>query len=536
MFPFDKFISSRPLRADATPRLRILALNLFALAAWLWLFRGIFPYLAEIFTEDDFRTNQLVLLGILALIVLQVRQGRVTVTLDRAPRVYFPALIIAFSGAILYLLIEQFLDINTLSAGLFAMASYGLLGIWMSPRAWRDGLPAALLLVGVLPFGDHLQTFIGFPMRILTATLVRDGLQAGHIASTGVDTILILENGVSQVDLPCSGVKSLWTGMLFLTTATWLERRPINVRWLAIALLFAILLFVVNLVRVTVLVLVGQVAGWFVAAEMLHVPLGVLGFVLACAAVVGMLRLAKSQLKDSAQPDKTNNLPAQETADNADNADRIRVIRAIRGLVLSMQRTNALSFAPALGAIFLAMGLLYAQRPETGLTQPARDWEFPAEFVIKPMPLKPDEVAWLTRDGAESATRLRFDWQGSRGSMILIPSTTWRAHHRPERCFEVYGLTLDDSHTQLIAQDFPVRYVTLRDHQTGTAFTATYWFQSEARTTDDYGARIWADLFRPERWVLVSILFDNAADSDGQQLRAMYLALHDMVAKDLQVR
>lgn len=505
MFPFDKLISSRPLRADASPRLRILALNLFVLAAWLRLFRGIFAYLAEIFTEDDFRTNQLVLVGILALIVLQVRQGRITVSLDRAPRVHVPALIIAFGGAILYVLVERFLDINTLSASLFAFASYGLLGVWMSPRAWRDGLPAALLVVGVLPFGDHLQTFIGFPMRILTATIVRDGLQAAHIASTGVDTILILENGVSQVDLPCSGVKSLWTGMLFLTTATWLERRPLNARWLGIALVFAALLFIVNLIRVTVLVVMGQAAGWFAAAEMLHVPLGVLGFALACAAVIGMLRVNPVEL----------NRTAEQSGEEQRN-------------------TKPLWLAPVFALSFLALGLLYAQRPETGLTQPPRDWNFPAGFVAMPVPLKPDEVAWLTRDGADSAMRLRFDWHGYRGSMILIPSTTWRAHHRPERCFEVYGLSLDDSHTHIVAPDFHVRYVTLRDHQTGTALGATYWFQSAARTTDDYGARIWAGLFRPERWVLVSILFDNATDPNGEELRAMYIALRDMVAKDLQ--
>lgn len=52
------------------------------------------------------------------------------------------------------------------------------------------------------------------------------------MASIGLDTILILENGVSQIDLPCSGVKSLWTGLLFLLAATWLERRPLNLRWL----------------------------------------------------------------------------------------------------------------------------------------------------------------------------------------------------------------------------------------------------------------------------------------------------------------
>ena len=86
---------------------------------------------------------------------------------------------------------ERVLDINTLSATLFGIATYGLVGLWMSPRSWRDGLPAALLLIGVLPFGEHMQTFIGYPMRIFTAELVRDGLAMFGVTSAGVDTILV---------------------------------------------------------------------------------------------------------------------------------------------------------------------------------------------------------------------------------------------------------------------------------------------------------------------------------------------------------
>ncbi|MBK9612467.1 hypothetical protein [Candidatus Amarobacter glycogenicus] len=54
----------------------------------------------------------------------------------------------------------------------------------------------------------------------------------------------------------------------------------------------------------------------------------------------------------------------------------------------------------------------------------------------------------------EAAERWRFDWRGLRGSFIIVTSRTWRAHHQPERCFEVYGLSLDDSRTHLVDSDF----------------------------------------------------------------------------------
>jgi exosortase O len=190
--------------------------------------------------------------------------------------------------------------------------------------------------------------------------------------------------------------------------------------------------------------------------------------------------------------------------------------------------------APALAAAILVMALVYTPRPQTGLTQSPPTWEFPAGLVTEPMPLKSDEVEWLTRDGAESADRRRFEWRGITGSMILISSTTWRAQHRPERCFEVYGLSLDDSHTYLVAPNFPVRFVSLSDGEGHVRSSATYWLQSADRTTDDYGTRIWADLApRRQRWVLVTILFDGAYDPHSTNIQAFYTALHAAVAQSL---
>jgi exosortase O len=499
------------------PRPVRIAANAAIAGLWLWLYRPVFNYLAIIFSREDFRTNQVLLIGVIVLIASRMRRGRMHLRVDLAPHLLPSALILALCGSVLYLVVERFLDVNTISASLFGLASYGLLGLWLEPRRWRQGLPAALLLIGTLPFGEHMQTFIGYPMRILTASIVRDGLAGTGVASVGVDTILVFENGVSQVDLPCSGVKSLWTGMLFLIAATWIERRPINLRWILSALIFVALLFTANLARVGVLVTVGQIVGWRLAAEMLHVPLGVLGFVAACAAAVILLR---SQPISPGLPTSPPWLaPAGRGAGNIQSP-------------LIPHRPTWL--APALAAAILVMALVYTPRPQTGLTQSPPTWEFPAGLVTEPMPLKLDEVEWLTRDGAESADRRRFEWRGITGSMILISSTTWRAQHRPERCFEVYGLSLDDSRTYLVAPNFPVRFVSLSDGEGYVQSSATYWLQSADRTTDDYGTRIWADLApRRRRWVLVTILFDGAYDPHSTDIQAFYAALHAAVAQSL---
>jgi exosortase O len=479
--------------------------NMAIVGLWLWLYRPLFDYLAVIFSRDDFRTNQIMLVGVVALIAIRMRKEVARPRLDARPQLNPPALALALGGSGLYLLCERFLDINTVSASLFGLSSYGLLGLWMEPQRWRQGLPAALLLIGTLPFGEHMQTFVGYPMRLITAATVRDGLAGAGVASLGVDTILVFENGVSHVDLPCSGVKSLWTGALFLVAATWVERRRLGLRWLLTLLAFGVLLFASNLIRVGVLVVVGQVAGWRLLAEMLHVPLGVLGFAAACGAVVVLLRL------HPVQPVRVQQAPA-------------------RPVWLS----------PVLAAAILAMSLLYAPRPQTVLAQSASGWEPPPGLRAEPLPLQPEELEWLARDGAEAASRYRFEWRGDDeaiiGSLILISSTTWRAHHNPERCLMLYGLSLDDSHTHLVRTDFPVRYTSLGSNQgSGRSLkSGTYWFQSARRTTDDYATRIWADVaIQRDRWVLVSILFDDVHDPHNADVEAFYIALQDAVARNL---
>ena len=241
---------------------RNIILNLLLLVLWVGLYWPVFQYLAVMFRREEFRTNQIVLVAVVALLLFRSRGEKIRFRLDNPPRMFIPGLAFVLVGTLGYQLVERFLDINTLSAFLFGMASYGLLGLWLAPERWRHGFPAMLLVVGVLPFGEHMETFIGYPMRIVTAELVQSGLRSFGFQSVGTNTILVFESGISQVDIPCSGVKSLWTGTLFLLAATWIENRPLTARWFLVAAVTAVLLFASNLMRVAILSLTGPALGW----------------------------------------------------------------------------------------------------------------------------------------------------------------------------------------------------------------------------------------------------------------------------------
>lgn len=469
--------------------------NALVLGLWLWLYRSTFPLLQTVTTREDFRTNQVILIGIVLLLVMRLRESvrdgirdgvrdGVHLRLDAPLRWHAPAIVLLGLASVAYLITEHLFDVNIIAACLFGIGSYGLLGLWISPQRWREGLPAALLLIGVLPFGDHIDTFIGYPMRILTAEIVQRGLNLSGVTSLGLDTILVFENSVAQIDVPCSGVKSLWTGGLFLLAATWIDRRPINPRWLLIALTFVVVLFVANLARVSLLIVAGPVLGWVRLAELIHVPLGVVMFVLACGVAVVLLRV-----------DSRHSSQRPVTSDS---------------LTLRGHR-----FPLILIATLIIMNLIYTVRPrleaqQTASTLPPNILSLPAQMQTQSMELRSGELAWLAQDGAEAVQRARFNWHGRSGTLLIVQSTSWRAHHKPERCFENYGLRPQETHTQLVDGQWPVRALSLGNGKAGGEYSALYWFQSAEQSTDDYGVRLWSALsLQPPRWLLITVLFDG---------------------------
>ena len=517
---------------------------------WLWLYWPVLKYLGVIFTHQDFGVNQAALALVVLLLAIRLPVWSRVEWRGRFQRPW-PALVmrsnrlalgIVFGGSLVYLLVGRIYEINSLSAALFALSTYGLLGLWLPEAIWRAGRLPALLLALTLPFGDHLQTFVGYPARLLTAAIVRDGLAAAGLAVRSTETILAFESQVMaasalQVDLPCSGVKSLWAGLLFLLAVTWIDRRPLNLRWVLVAAGFTGLLFVANTLRVAALVLVGQVAGPYVlatpetaslAAQMLHLPLGVLGFGAACAAAVWGLSV-------SVPAEEKGTLAREMNAGDAgiNSSPPTTLTGSKVQLSPAVWSADRLWLLLALGLLVIggAAQLLDGSRAAKASSAPTAKWNFPAEMQVTAFPLTDQEKGWLAQAGVESAERVRFDWQGFRGQALLVTASTWRAQHRPERCFQVFGLTADHTRTILAAPDFALRLVSLGDGKDHGMLSAAYWFQSSVWTTDDYAARIWADLSGGrQRWVLVTILFDEAYSGDEPELQSLYRALRQAVA------
>jgi exosortase O len=170
-------------------------------------------------------------------------------------------------------------------------------------------------------------------------------------------------------------------------------------------------------------------------------------------------------------------------------------------------------------------------------------WQLPPQIAAEAWPLAPEEQAWLSDNDSLPVTgsRWRFTAPGLSGSLLFVTSDTWRAQHRPERCFTVYGLEVQESRLHLVAPDFPLRWLALGTPGEGAAqysaaplYSAAYWLQSSERVTDDYAARIWDDMApRPQTWVLVTALFDAPVDPASPAAQALFTALRASVVQSL---
>ncbi len=304
--------------------------------------------------------------------------------------------------------------------------------------------------------------------------------------------------------------------MLFLIAATWIERSAINLRWFGIAVLMGILLFLANVGRVAVLVIVGQVAGWELIAELIHVPLGVLAFGVVCGVVLFFIRSQKPSVY----------LPPPKIVPSPPQSDEASGI---------MKRPVWL--APILAIGIAGMALVYTPRPYPVMAQAAIDWVFSPEMQVQVDPLSPELFAWVTKDGAEFADRWEFTWKGEadeiNGSLMFLTSNTWRGQHRPERCFEVQGITVETYQTVFFDDEFSAQMVLVSGGPQQA--TALYWLQTGQRATDDFAVRIWSDLGSERQpWVLVTLLLDDVYPPNSAEVRAIAEIVRTAVADSLE--
>jgi exosortase O len=472
--------------------------NALLVGAWLALSRHTLGWLLRRLAAPDARTNGILLAAAVLILVIRARPALHLRGLAQVqPRAHLLPLALLVLCALAQAARIWLLGSNLLASIAFAVGTYGLLGLYLPPLRWRRGFVAVLAVVALLPFGPHLDAFLGFPARIATAHLVQKVLAAFGVWVQSAEDIVILENGVAGIDLPCSGVKGLWVGALFFLVLTWLERRALGGRWLLAGLAVLTALVTANFLRVLLLVVIGFACRQPALAALVHLPLGVFGFVAACGvAVLALLRL-----------------PAHGQEQRA-----------------SAATTRPLGFGllPLLALLLCLAGRSVPDDTRARAVGPA-EMHLPQAWRITALPLEHEEAGLFTHHGVQQAGKWRFQAGTAAGTLLVVVADSFRAHHAPEICLAGAGHRIDGVRRAALRLGRPLHIIDIDGHRA----TAATWFQSARTTTDSLMRRTLAELLDGEqRWALVSVLFDGPTGLDAST-RSLLEDLHAAVATSL---
>lgn len=394
-------------------------------------------------------------------------------------------IIVSLLGAIALKLVG---NIEQIAVVLFLLGSYGILGLFIERDRWRKGLPIAAIVAFIIPLSPPLGSgFGGLPLRVLTAHWVEQFLSVGQISAISSHDIIILENGIAEVDLPCSGIKSIWVGTLFFLGLTWIDKRVMNWRWMLVGASNIVLLFSANLLRVLVLVIVADVFKQPNFATLLHLPLGLFGFIIVCGITWSLSRfLPRNTFKKSP--------------------------------IVNHTSTDVQNFFLQKGmlASAIALAIIYHVLPIQS-PQLMQAIALPESVDTALIELTPVEQRFFTSYPETIAEKHHFNFGDLSGSLLVVANTSWRSYHPPELCFIGNGLKVDRVEKKEFSTDVMARWLSLQNGQ----LSATYWLQSKGQTTDDFYSRLWQQFLtaNDRSWILVSILFDRQMDSNNPLLQ-----------------
>jgi exosortase O len=464
-------------------------------ASWLYLNRAALHWLSISGQEISLFNGVMLGAGGVLLMFLGWRY-RQAIELD--PGLHRYPLLLLLGCSVATISTQWLVSLAQLPVGLFLLGSYGLLGLWLAPAVWRRGLPVALAIACLLPFGVQFSTGVGTPARMVTAQIVEWILHSWQITAISAGDVIVLETGVAYVDLPCSGLKSMWTGTLFLLAATWLEGRQIGLRWIGVGLANLVFLAIANTGRVLILTMLTHVLHQSAWADILHIPLGLIGFVMASLLTWVLLRWV---------PKASSPEPAHQPE------------MALLGL----------HWRSLFGLAGLLLALAIIPVPQTDRAIAAVDlsklhWAAPMQ--TQPLDLNPQEQKFFANYPGVTTRKQQFQYGDLTGTSVLVASPTWQAHHSPEVCLASIGYKIAPEIQQLVTPEVTARWLSLDGGQR----SAVYWFQSAKGTTDSFNSRFWDEVFRREsRWTMVSVVFDRADSPDATSVRAFIKQTHDEI-------
>lgn len=395
---------------------------------------------------------------------------------------------------------------------------YSWSGYWLRESFWRRSFLVFVLLVLTLPILERIQKFVGFPLRLLTAQVVSILLSltgAGHVTES---TVIVTENYATTIDLPCSGVKSVYYGGIVLLAVYFLQGIRFSLRSIGLAVGFILLLLFFNIWRVFGLVYVYGILKLQGAGDIVHVGLGVVGFAVSCIA----LWQASEQIKTKPAPSVGKKILAPgEKGILAGLTTSHLLTFSIVCVTITAMLTKTIVRSPALSPATEGKAVVNLQLPASQLTQ---------------IPFSDKENTLFLQPEVTFAAKYVLDWKNHTDlSLLLVTSRSARAYHDPELCLQGLGYVLLKSEVVPVG-DTQLQHLLIQTnaHHSAPQASVFYWYVSRDSVVTDYSERVWQQVKNPgTTWVLVEVAVLKPDELSQSELEAIFTELTGMTRERL---
>ena len=472
------FVQGRP-KGDRRIWCRVgfASITTLALAMLVW------PSAFDVMRWGGPQTSGWIAIGIGAAVAAHALRHR-RFGLPEAP--WWPAVAVGLGG-LGVVAARQVLEIPLLAALCGGVALYGGLGFWLPSAGWRSLWAPAIMLVGALPVGQRADEWFGLPARLWAAEWAYGVLARAGVGVDSAQTVLVFENGLTEVAAACAGLRGMWTATILLAFVAAIERRRMGIRLLLVVVGTYLGLIATNAVRILALIWLAMVLDMRPLAALIHEPLGLTAF-------VGVLGLAIAAIRAW--------VPARPARADSSKVETLGVARP---------EGRPSVYAYAVGSVSAVAAAAFISGAPVRAVPPAPPVVLPTGMQTAPAALVPAERALARSFAGGRIEKVRFDHGGVQGQLIMLQAKTWRAQHPPELCLRMAGHRLTGAYEQDVGPAHRVRVLEIDEGRR----LAAYWYQSRRTASPDLWTKVWSTWSgRDTDWVLVSFLFD-AGDSSA---------------------
>jgi exosortase O len=354
-----------------------------------------------------------------------------------------------------------------------------------------------------LPFGNIMDVYIGFPLRLIAVDSIASVFNSLGLQNVTSSTIITIENSATQIDFSCSGLKGIWSAILFYLSISWLDNLKLGVNWVLTFMLLIITIVAANIFRIFIIVSLNSLYHLPKIADTIHAPLGIIGFVFSC---VFIYFLTKTKIY-------------QKVFFKYNLA--LLIIKKLGSLKLKIY--SKLKWTRVLLLIFIICATFFSTKRSNGVNQ-IININYPANWETKTLQLTKAESSFFKKEGS-AASKIAFKTKQFTGSLLLVRSNGWRGHHNPEYCIRAGGNKINKLETIKINTDFPIKWMNVNDNA-----SACFWFQSPTKCTDDFGTRVWSEIKNNEtNWIMVSVVFNNHQTLEKLKINKFLIHLNQLI-------